>query len=87
MDRDGWRDGSWDSRDDQPSGVSPSPCRNMRAAGFDCWDCGPLVVDDTGLVDMARMVDIRRKEDDRIMSFGRRWSGDNAIRLCIVCFF
>lgn len=54
MDRDGCRDGSWDSRDDQPAGVSPSPCRNMRAAGFDCWDCDPFA-DGSELVDMARM--------------------------------
>jgi len=54
LDRDGCRDGSWDSRDDQPAGVSPSPCRNMRAAGFDCWDCDP-VADGSELVDMARM--------------------------------
>lgn len=88
LDRDGWRDGSWDSRNDQPAGVSPSPCRNIRAAG--------LLADDTGLVDvdvdvdMARTLEMRRKEDDRIRSFdfdfARRWNTD-VTRLYIVPVF
>lgn len=71
LDRDGRCDGSWDLRDDQPAGVSPSPCRKIKAAGLAWLDFG---TEDPILVDMARMEERRRKEDDRIISFGRRWA-------------